>query len=58
MGETIAFSICNKLFKPLGIPRGLVNSHEGLTAMIPTSILKQYVIDKQGFSHKHMVHTS
>jgi hypothetical protein len=47
MGETIAFSICNKPFKPLGIPRGRVKSHEDLTEMIPTNILKHYVVDKQ-----------
>jgi hypothetical protein len=38
MGETITFSICNKSFKPLRIPRGRVKSHEDLSAMIPTSI--------------------
>jgi hypothetical protein len=35
MGEMIIFSICNKPFKPLGIPREQVKSHEGLPAMIP-----------------------
>jgi hypothetical protein len=39
MGETIAFSTCNKPFKPLGIPRGRVKSREGLTEMIPTNIM-------------------
>jgi len=58
VGETIAFSICNKPFKPLGIPRGRVKSRMGLTSMIPTNILKHYVVDKQGLPHKHMVHTS
>jgi hypothetical protein len=29
VGETIAFSICNKSFKPLGLPRGCVKSREG-----------------------------
>jgi hypothetical protein len=51
VGETIAFNICNKPFKPLGIPRGRVKSREGLTAMIPINILKHYVIYKQGFPH-------
>jgi hypothetical protein len=46
MGETIAFSIC-KPFKPLGLPSGRVRSREGLLGMIPTSILKHYVVDKQ-----------
>ena len=31
VGETIAFSICNKSFKSLGIPRGRVKSRKGLT---------------------------
>ena len=31
MGETIAFNICNKLFKPLGIRSERVKSREGLT---------------------------
>ena len=39
MGEIIAFSICNKLFKPLGIPNGRVKSREDLAAMIPTNSL-------------------
>jgi hypothetical protein len=46
VGETIAFSICNKPFKPLGLPSGRVKSREGLPEMIPTNILKHYVIVK------------
>jgi hypothetical protein len=38
MGETIAFSICNKPFEPLGLPSGRVKSREGLPEMIPTNI--------------------
>jgi hypothetical protein len=38
MGETIAFGIYNKPFKPLGIPCGRVKSREGLTETIPTNI--------------------
>ena len=38
VGETIAFSICKKLFKPLGIPNGRVKSREGLSAMTLTNI--------------------
>jgi hypothetical protein len=34
VGETIAFSICNKPFKPLGLPIGQVKSCESLIAMI------------------------
>jgi hypothetical protein len=58
VGETIAFSICNKPFKPLRLPRGRVKSRKGLPEMILTNILKHYIVDKQRFSHKHMVHTS
>jgi hypothetical protein len=47
VGETITFSICNKLFKPLGLLSGRVKSCEGLLGMIPTNILKHYVIFKQ-----------
>jgi hypothetical protein len=39
VGETIVFSICNKPFKPLELPRGRVKSHEGLPGMIPTNIM-------------------
>jgi hypothetical protein len=49
VGETIAFSVCNKPFKPLGLPSGRVKSHEGLPGMIPTNISKHYVVDKQEF---------
>jgi hypothetical protein len=55
MGETIAFSISNKSFKPITLPSGRVKSHMGLLEMIPTNILKHYVVDKQRFPHKHMV---
>jgi len=37
VGETIAFSICNKHFKPLGVPSGRVKSREDLPEMIPTN---------------------
>jgi hypothetical protein len=47
MGETIAFSTYNKPFKPLGFPSGRVKSHESLPEMIPTNILKYYVVIKQ-----------
>jgi hypothetical protein len=46
VGETIAFSVCNKPFKPLGLPRERVKSREGLPEMIPTNILKHYVVVK------------
>jgi hypothetical protein len=38
MGNTIAFNICNKSFKPLGLPSGRVKSREGLPEMIPINI--------------------
>jgi hypothetical protein len=47
VGEMIAFSICNKPFKPLGLLRGRVKSREGLSGIVPTNILKHYVVDKQ-----------
>ena len=37
MGETIAFSICNKPFKPLGIPSGRVKSREDFPGMTLTN---------------------
>jgi hypothetical protein len=40
VGETIAFNICNKPFKPLGFPSGRVRSREGLPDMIPTNTEK------------------
>jgi hypothetical protein len=38
VGETIAFSIFNKPFKPLRLPSGRVKSREGLPEMILTNI--------------------
>jgi hypothetical protein len=46
VGETIVFNVCNKPFKPLGLPRGRVKSREGLPRMIPTNISKHYVVVK------------
>jgi hypothetical protein len=36
---TIAFNVCNKPFKLLGLPNGRVKSREGLPGMIPTNIV-------------------
>jgi hypothetical protein len=44
VGETTAFNICNKPFKPLGLLSGRIKSRVGLLGMIPTNILKHYVI--------------
>ena len=52
VGNTIAFSICNKPFKPLGIPSGRVKSREGLTEMLPTNIMHIHVIQKNEVSHR------
>jgi hypothetical protein len=46
VGETIAFNTCNKPFKTLGLSRRRVKSREGLPGMIPTNILKHYVVVK------------
>jgi hypothetical protein len=56
--ETIAFSICNKPFKLLGLPSGLVKSHEGLLEMIPTNIEVLYCQLSKNPPHKHMVRAS
>jgi hypothetical protein len=54
VGETIAFSVCNKTFKPLELPRGQVKSREDLPELIPTNILKQYVVVKtKTFTQTH-----
>jgi hypothetical protein len=58
MGETIVFNVCNKPFKPLGIPSGQVKSCEGLPELKPTNIFQHYVIIKHELPHKHMVFTS
>jgi hypothetical protein len=52
VGNTIAFSICNKPFKPLGIPSGRVKSREGLTEMLPTNIVHDHIITKNKVSQK------
>ena len=54
VGEMIAFSICIKPFKPLGIPSGRVKSREGLPAMIPTNNLLGlcYLISAECYTFK------
>jgi hypothetical protein len=42
VGDTIAFSVWNKPFKPLRLPSGGVKSREGLPEMIPTNIETLY----------------
>ena len=46
MGETIAFSMCNKPFKPLGIPSGRVKSYKGFSRMTPTNNYWHCVINQ------------
>jgi len=57
VGGTIAFSVCNKPFKPLGLPRGRVKSREGLSEMIPTNIETLCCRQERIFTQT-MVHTS
>jgi len=57
VGETIAFSVCNKPFRPLGLPRGQVKSREGLPEMIPTNI-ETLCCQQENFFTQTMVHTS
>jgi len=57
VGETIAFSICNKPFKPLGLPSGRVKSREDLPEMIPTNITT-LCCQQERISMQIMVYTS
>jgi hypothetical protein len=57
VGETVAFSICNKPFKPLGLPSGRVKSREGLLEMIPINIETLCCQQERVFTQT-MVHTS
>jgi hypothetical protein len=57
VGETIAFSICNKPFKPLGFPSGRVKSREGLSEMKPTKIeVSNYQLCKNHHSNTWFTH--
>jgi hypothetical protein len=53
MGETVAFNICDKPFKPLGITSGRVKSREGLTEMMPTSIANAMLLKRMKFHTKN-----
>jgi hypothetical protein len=57
VGGKIAFSVCNKPFKPLGLSRGRVKSREGLSEMIPTNI-ETLCCQQERISTQTMVHTS
>jgi hypothetical protein len=57
VGCTIAFSVCNKLFKPLSIPRGRVKSCEGLTGMIPINIVPTMLSPKMERHKNHGSHS-
>jgi hypothetical protein len=52
MGNMIAFSVCNKSFKPLGVPSGRVKSCEGLPDILTTNIMQNHVIYKIEVSQK------
>jgi hypothetical protein len=56
VGETIAFSVCNKLFKLLGLPGGRVKSREDLLEMIPTNI-ETLCCQQERIFTQTMVHT-
>jgi hypothetical protein len=49
---TIAFSVCNKPFKPVGLSSGRVKFREGLPEMIPTNIMQDNVIHQIEVSQK------
>jgi hypothetical protein len=57
MGCTIAFSVCNKPFKPINIPRGQVKSPEGLTGMIPTNIVPTMLFPRMQHCKNHGSHS-
>ena len=57
MGYTFAFSIYNKSFKPLGIPRGRVKFCEGLTRMILTNIVTTILFLKMQHHKNHGSHS-
>jgi hypothetical protein len=57
VGETIVFSICNKPFKPLGLPSGRLKSREGLPEMIPINIeMLYYQLSKNPHSNTWFAH--
>jgi hypothetical protein len=49
VGEMIAFSKCNKPFKPLGILKGQVKSRESLPIMIPINISSTILFENMSF---------
>jgi hypothetical protein len=51
----MAFSMCNKLFKPLCFPSRRVKSSEGLTIMLLTNIFHIHVIPKSEVSSKQWI---
>jgi hypothetical protein len=57
VGEMIAFIICNKPFKLLGIPRGQVKSRESLTEMILINIVSAMSLKRINFHTNHGSHS-
>lgn len=53
VGETIAFSVCNKPFKLLGLPIGRVKSREGLPEMILINIEALFCCQTRIFTQTH-----
>ena len=49
VGEINAFRVCNKPFKPLGIPSGRVKSREGLPRKTPTNIFSTILLIDKAF---------
>jgi hypothetical protein len=57
MGCTIAFNVCNKLFKPLGLPSRRVKSREGLPGMIPTNIVPTMLSPRMQYRKNNVSHS-
>jgi hypothetical protein len=57
VGCTIAFSVCNKPFKPLGLSSGRVKSCESLPKMIPTNIVLTMLSPRMQLHKNHGSHS-
>jgi hypothetical protein len=53
----IAFSVCDKPFKPLGIPSGRVESREGLTEVMPTNNFLKFFFFFFFYQECHVIET-
>jgi hypothetical protein len=52
VGNTIEFSVCNKHFKPLGLPNKQVKSREGSPEMLASNIMQDDAFPKIEVSQK------